>query len=297
MSISHTHDWLAHERMQHACECNHEAHEPKRQWLDILLLAGGGVYFLQLIRTGDLANYVNVRFAWIAWIGMAAFFLLAFAKLVPSVKGHAHGCCDNRSAWKFWLLALPVALGLFLPSRPLNSSVIHSASPDLQSILKEEVGMQYMMTPETVSDRAQLYSLYNDVMPDKQKSYDDPLMFTLLDWFRISFDLPEEKKSLLDGMPVDLIGFVYHGSSEKPDHFMVSRFFMRHCMFDTVPIGIPVSWKNGDALAEDSWVRVQGTMRYLPDGSGNEVLTIVGESVKLTQQPETPYLYPDASVQ
>lgn len=264
--------------------------------MDVLLLTGGGVYFLQLIRTGDLANYVNVRFAWIAWLGMIAFFLLAFAKLAPSAAEHGHGCCAKRSSWKLWLLALPIILGLFVPSKPLNASAIRS-EPDLQAILKENVGMHSLFTPETIPDRAQLYSLYNDVMPDKVGSNDDPQHYSLLDWFRVFFDLPPEKKDALEGLPVDLIGFVYHGSEPSDDRFTLTRFFMRHCMFDTIPIGMPTAWKNADALKEDSWVHVQGTVRYLPDASGKDVLTIVPDSVRLTEQPGTPYLYPDATVQ
>lgn len=264
--------------------------------MDVLLLAGGGIFFLQLIRTGTLANYVNVRFAWIAWLGMIAFFLLALAKLIPSMHEHDHGCCGRPPAWKLWLLALPVILGLVLPSRPLNASVIRS-EPDIQAILKENVGMQYLFYPETIPSRDNLYSLYNDLMPDKPHAYDDPLAFSLLDWFRIFYDLPPGEKNLLQGMPFDTTGFVYHGSETTADRFVLARFFMRHCMFDTIPIGMPVVWKNGDALQEDNWVRVQGKIQYLPDASGKDVLTFVADSVKLTEQPETPYLYPDASVQ
>lgn len=264
----------------------------KTNWPDIVLLAGGGLYFAQLIYSGDLANYVNPRFAWIAWFGMAAFIGLALAKALPAEHAHSHGCCQQQPRWKLWLLALPLAIGFLLPSQPLNSSVIQSRKPDVQSMLREEVGMQYLITPETIAYREQLYSFYNEIMPDKRKPLDSPLALTLLDWFRIAFDLPEEKKNLLEGMPVDLIGFVYHPGQER-DRFMLTRFFMRHCMFDTVPLGLPVSWPNGDSLAEDSWVRVQGRMRYLTDHSGKAVLTVVGQSVKLTEQPETPYLYPE----
>ncbi len=264
--------------------------------MDALLLAGGGIYFLQLIRTGTLANYVNVRFAWIAWLGMIAFFVLALAKLMPPVQKHDHGCCGNGPAWKWWLLALPVILGLVLPSNPLNASVIRG-EPDVQALLKEQVGMQYLRYPETIPGRADLYSLYNDFMPDRHNAYVDPLTFSLLDWFRIFYDLPPEKKNLLEGMPFDMTGFVYHGPESTADRFVLARFFMRHCMFDTIPIGMPTVWDNGDALREDSWVRVQGTVRSLPDASGTEVLTLVADSVKLTAQPETPYLYPDASAQ
>lgn len=296
MAHASAHDWLAHERKHHACDCKHDERAPKRTWMDVLLLAGGGIYFLQLIRTGTLANYVNVRFAWIAWLGMIAFFLLALAKLIPSTHEHDHGCSGKRSAWKWWLLALPVVLGLVLPSKPLNASVIRS-EPDVQAMLKEQVGMQYLFYPETIPSRTDLYSLYNDFMPDKPNSYDDPLTFSLLDWFRIFYDLPPEKKNLLEGMQFDVTGFVYHGSDATADRFVLGRFFMRHCMFDTIPIGMPTVWSNGDALQEDSWVRVQGTVQYLPDASGKEVLTLVADSVKLTEQPETPYLYPDAWVQ
>ncbi len=296
MSLASTHDRPAHEHKHHACECSDAEHATPRAWTDVVLLAGGGVYFLQLIRTGTLANYVNVRFAWIAWLGMIAFFLLALAKLTPSVHGHDHSCCGKRSPWKLWLLALPIVLGLFLPSKPLNASVIRS-EPDLQAMLKEQVGMQYLFFPETIPNRAQLYSLYNDFMPDKAHSYDDPLTFTLLDWFRIHFDLPAEKKNLLDGMPFDVTGFVYHGTDTSDDHFVLARFFMRHCMFDTIPIGMRTVWKNADSLTEDSWVRVQGTVKYVPDASGKPLLTLVAENVRLVEQPETPYLYPDTSVQ
>lgn len=297
MSIPVNHDWLAHEKKRSTCTCSHGHDAQQHSWIDILLLAGGGIYFFRLIQSGNLANYVNMRFSWIVWLGMIAFFLLALAKLLPSMHEHNSECSEKRSGWKLLFIALPIALGLLLPSKPLNASIIRS-DPDLQVLLREQVSMQYLLTPETIPNRDSLYSLYNAFMPDNPRSYDDPLKFTLLDWFRVYEDLPDEKRhDLLEGMPVDLIGFVYHGSDAAKDQFTLARFFMRHCMFDTIPIGLPTVWNNADSFKEDTWVHVQGHLQFQVNASGQEVLVVIPKSVRLTQQPETPYLYPDASMQ
>lgn len=292
-----------HDRQQHHAhprgsrDCHDDNAGNRWAWPDATLLALGGVYFARLIHTGDLANYVNMRFAWVAWAGMAAFFLLALAKIIPA-RGHDHGddCCESRPSWKSWVLALPIAIGMVLPSRPLDSSAIQSADPDMQAILREEVGMGQLLTPEAVEDPSWLYSLYDEVYPDKRRSYDDPPTFTLLDWFRFTVDPPEGDDRTIEGMPVDVIGFAYRDATGDRSRFVLTRFFMRHCLFDTVPIGIPVQWEHGAGIDDDDWLRVRGTMDVVSDAAGKKVVTIIADDIDRVEQPEVPYLYPDTSM-
>ncbi len=67
----------------------------------------------------------------------------------------------------------------------------------------------------------------------------------------------------------------------------MTRFFMRHCMFDTLPIGIAVSSDNADALKNDTWVRVRGTMH-----SRGIRPVIEADRVEMVAIPDPPYLYP-----
>jgi uncharacterized repeat protein (TIGR03943 family) len=282
------------------CGCEH-ASAAVGDWAGTALLYGGGMYFLALIGSGNLSNYVHSRFTWIVWIGAAAFFVLAYVKMTTTASGKSQ-CCGSHAEWKLWLLALPLMMGFLLPSAPLNASSISRQAPqststpgprrpppDVQAILKDEVGMSMLLTPE--SDPDLLGNMYDTTTPDpaRLRTTTD---YTLLDWFWKYVDVGEQRQTL-DGQRVDLVGFVYRGENDTEKEFILARYFMYHCIFDTIPIGIPTTWQEGGELAEDTWVRVRGTLRFVPDDSGTPLLTIAADTIEVVPQPETPYLYPD----
>jgi putative membrane protein len=251
------------------------------------VLLGLAYYFAYTIGSGNLANYINIRYAWLTHFAVAAFAVLAYASLP---QGRTSRCCGGEGSWlKMAVLALPLVFGFGIVSRPLGADAFERIT-DEQRILLLRVGTDDMVTSENIPTPAALYSLENDFMPDKEFSTDEPSAYTILDWLRFYTKL--ERKDALMGNEADVIGFVSRNDTMPLGTFTVSRFFMRHCIFDTVPVGLYVQWKGAESLKKDTWVRVRGTFVVTDEASG-QLPVIVAESVDIVPQPEIPYLYPE----
>src|SRR5687767_13241863 len=76
MQAAHTHDHphaTDHEHQHH--DHDHRA-ETVQSWLKTLLLLGLGAYFAYNISSGNLSNYINVRFVWLSYVAAGIFLLL-----------------------------------------------------------------------------------------------------------------------------------------------------------------------------------------------------------------------------
>jgi uncharacterized membrane protein YcgQ (UPF0703/DUF1980 family) len=61
-----------------------------QDWFKVLILLGLGAYFTMLIITGKLTNYINIRFAWLAYIGAIGFLALGLWSVRGLLKPHHH---------------------------------------------------------------------------------------------------------------------------------------------------------------------------------------------------------------
>ena len=106
--------------------------------LQALVLAGLGLFLLHKIWSGTLYWYISQRFVWL--VVLAAAVLLALAALVlprpRATAGHApdhehdhahdhrHNGVGAAPLWGLLLVAVPLALGLLIPVRPLDTAAI-----------------------------------------------------------------------------------------------------------------------------------------------------------------------------
>lgn len=249
------------------------------------ILLGIGAYFAQLITSGNLANYVNIRIEWMIATAAVLLWLYGIINLIPQ-KNESCGCGHRHDSWKALIFIIPLFLGFFLPSKPLGAGSIGDS--DAQMLMRNHISMDMLATPERVHNAAMLYNPLNDIYPEQQFSSENPLHFTILDWLRLYADT--SKKDALEGQKADVTGFVIRDDAST-DEFIVTRFFMRHCIFDAIPIGIVVRWNDTDKLPEDTWVRVQGIFAF-DERDGMKVPVLQATKVKRVRQPDIPYLYP-----
>ena len=198
-------------------------------WAKTALLLGMGVYFTWLILSGNLSNYINQRFAWLAVLGAAVFILLALVNLYGSLAGDAEcGHQHYEIGWEILLIAaLPLLLALLIPSRSLGIEAVNGG---------------ISLSPVGVASPAAF-----------QRS---PLDRNILDWLR-EFDRASSPAAF-NGTAADVIGFIYREPSFSDEQFMLSRFTMSCCVADAFPIGMPVSAP--EAPDTGAWVRVQGEL-------------------------------------
>lgn len=238
-----------------------------QEWAKTLVLFGLALYFLYNIVSGNLTNYINVRFAWLAYVAVLIFVALAVANVYEILRPRGDSSTDYQSdhthgqvSWGVLAItAIPLVLGTLIPSQPLGASAVDG------SISTNAVSVN--ITTITVN----------------------PLERNVLDWLRAfnrSTNLSE-----FTGQPADLIGFVYREPSFPDGQFMVARFTMSCCVADASAIGLPVVWANDTALPDSQWVRVQGSFQ-LGEWREQEIPMLYATSVETISQPDHPYLYP-----
>lgn len=271
--------------MQHE-NTSHHATGPAplrwREWLQVGVLAALAAYFAYTLLSGNIRHYIAARFVWLVWIAVGALLLMAATRAAALISGeralayghdhdhHAHSHAPTPArrvgAWlSLGIVALPVVLGVLVPSQPLASDAVENpVTGDLGGV---EVGA-------TAGLRA------------------DPLERNVLDWVRVLSAATDPAS--VAGQPADVVGFVYRDPRFDPaSQFLVTRFTVSCCVADAQPVGMVVFAPDAGPLPEDSWVRVRGTMQVRPfDGAPVAVLVAEPDGVTVVDQPEHPYLYP-----
>ncbi len=271
----HDHDHADHDH-DHEHEHGDHDHEHSSRtetlqlWIKAALMLGMGVYFIYNIATGNILNYVNSRFAWLSYVAAALFLVIGGFSVWHILRDHDHAHTHDHGdhthapiSWRVLaLLAVPLAIGVLLPSKPLGAEAV-SGGVSLSS--SATVG-----TTQT----------YNANIP--------PLQRTVLDWLR-SFNDADPKT--FNGQPADVIGFVYTEPTFDKGIFMVSRFAITCCVADATAIGVPVAWDKSASLPQGQWVEVKGLFN-VGSFKGDQVPVLQAASVDQVEQPAHPYLYP-----
>lgn len=248
------------------------------------LLIGLGGYFTWLIAADKLPNYINYRFAWLSYVAALLFAIMGLvsgwhvyahhlrrgpdrADHDHDIDDHAeHDHADHGHAPISWgvlaIIALPLALGVLIPSRPLGAEAVGSISTLAAGAAQSTALAGFQIAPE-------------------QRN--------VLDWLR-AFNSAADYNEL-NGLPVDVVGFVYLEPTFETGTFMVARFTVSCCVADAAAIGLPVTYADSASLSQGEWVRVRGTMR-VGQFRGETLPVIHADSVEIVPQPDHPYLYP-----
>ncbi len=259
-----------------------------RQWLQSILLLLLGLYFLQNLLTGRVYFYINERFGWLSGIAAAIFVALGVVGVADLLRArrvaHAHGDEEHdgpahhhehthadhqHGAGPSWavllIIALPLALGVLAPAKPLGASAVGSSgvSTSFSTVQGSGTTTRFNVSP---TER------------------------NILDWVRVFNSTANVDE--FSGQQADLVGFVYRDIRFNDEtHFMVARFTVSCCVADASAIGVIVQSPDGTKLAQDSWVHVKGKFQ-VKDFDGQRTPILLADSVELTNQPEHPYLYP-----
>lgn len=87
------------------------------------------------------------------------------------------------------------------------------------------------------------------------------------------------------GMEVDLAGFVTHPDG-GPGTFSLTRFYVSCCAADAIPYSVPISVNSFADRADDTWVRVRGTLVDTRQG-----FLVEADEIEPVEPPQDPYLY------
>ncbi len=239
--------------------------EQHQAWTKALILLGLGIYFFGLIFSGKLNNYINIRFMWLSYLAGFIFIglgLWSIRNLFQKEAHHSHHHASHTPmTWSgIFMLALPLIFATFLPSQPLGADAISG------SVSLDPIG-----------------GVSSEVRFDVP-----PLERNVLDWLR-EFDAVSNPAEL-DGLPVDIIAFVYREPEMTSTQFMAARFTLSCCVADAFAVGMPVDYDNAQTIEDGAWVRIQGTLQS-GEFRGGQVPIIIPDTIEPTEIPNNPYLY------
>jgi len=234
-----------------------------REWLKAAILLGMGVYILLLILTNELVNYINLRFAWLSWVAVVLLLLMGgWALLNLLRRKESDYVPPNQSSLTPAALAItliPLLFGLLVPPQALSAEAVNGG---------------ISLSPVGVGQRTA------DIPPEQRN---------ILDWLRELSRVGDPVA--LQGLPVDVIGFVYREPGMTENQFMIARFTMSCCVADAFAIGLPVEYEGADALADGTWIHVRGELRVGTWVNGEQAPLVIPTLVEPTDEPATPYLY------
>jgi len=252
---------------------------PVRDWLRVVILGGTGAYFVYNIVSGNLANYINASFVWLSYVAAGLFLLLTVTTTLRLVRGNETACdhegcgCGDDHAHDHehehnhnlsWAIlgtaAIPLMLGVLVPSQPLGAEAINGG----------------VRTNAVQAAQASAFSI-----PPEQRN--------VLDWLR-EFNTATDYDMF--GGAGDVIGFAYTEPDYPEGMFIVARFTVSCCVADASAIALPVYLGAGMEQPEQGeWVRVTGMVEagtFLDDAAP----VMWADVIEQVDVPEHPYLYP-----
>lgn len=239
----------------------------RREWLKASILLAMGVYFVYLISSGNLTNYINTRFAWLSVVAAGIFLLLAGWSLWRLRTNQALFAVSGSSnthiplSWgAIGILGIPILLAVLIPAQPLGADAI-SGGISIAPIGGTSAELGYNVPPEERN---------------------------VLEWLR-EFN-EAQNPAELNGQPVDIVAFIYREPEMLESQFMAARFTMSCCVADAFAIGMPVEYAGAAQFETGAWVRIRGTLEARTF-QGDQLPVIIPESIETIDPPQNPYLY------
>ena len=239
-----------------------------------LILFGLCLFFVLKAVNGQLTWYINSRFVPLTIIGIIFLALLAqtlFSEIRRSRQHelehpeHHHEHDHSPSSITLWVMLIPLAIGLLIPARPLDSSAFSTKGFNTSA-------------PLVSSDSSA--SIFETESQERN----------ILQWLKL-FNYQDDITEFI-GQEASVVGFVYFDENVlEADQFFVSRFVVSCCSADGFAIAMPVLWDKSLELQQDTWVVVKGSIASIElDGRRTPMFT--AESVEVVNIPDQPYLFP-----
>lgn len=275
------------------------------------ILMGFTYFFYQLQATGDIAKYVNMKYAYISKIGLVIFIILTIVQIINIALdrdrqktidcdvGHEHTHEKDYRIHKrllfYIVMAFPVFSALFLPIQSLDSTIVKSKGFSFQAIDAQE-GDNFIKTQYLKPDTSVYFNAdgYEKIMKQELAVFTkmDPLKLTD-DNFLMAMETIYNYPGLFEGKKVTYKGFMYNEETLTKNQAFVLRFGIIHCIADAGVYGMLIELPKGQAsIKDDQWVTVSGTLStiyYQPFKATIPYLKL--DAVSLQKEPDEPYAY------
>lgn len=227
-----------------------------------------GLFLYTRIVNDTVLFYINERFVSLTMAAAIGLVLVGLGFFFYNGNTHDHDHNHEHDAMNWWgllIVVIPIILGLLVPPQPLGASALDTREINIGTLSS-------VAPPNTDQTRQGIVSGERNILD------------WLYDFQRIS-DI-----STFTGQEAHVIGFVYRDERFAENTFMVSRFTVSCCVADAAPVGLIVSWPEGDALLEDQWVDVSGQFAS-GEFADTQMPILLASDVLTIEPPSQPYLY------
>ena len=220
--------------------------------LRALVLAAWAAFFVWLLVSGEVDRYIGPRTQWVVWFGAVALGITALAQIA------ALRSTERRPA------ATPEVLGTLALLLPLVL-VIAVPKPSLGSLAA-----------------SRKLSFTAGVIQPQALGPGDEISFAEIQYASESSEYATNL-GIVDGLAVELTGFVTHPEGVPEGHFALTRFSIYCCAADVVPYSVVV--RGEEDFDDDTWLKVSGKLEETEDG-----FVLVPEELTEVEEPNDPYL-------
>lgn len=94
------------------------------------------------------------------------------------------------------------------------------------------------------------------------------------------------------GKEIELTGFVYREKNLDKNQLVVGRIAVQCCTADATPYGVLTEFPEASGFADDTWVKLKGTLGQT-QYNGNTIIKVEVTESEVIPAPDNPYIYPN----
>ncbi|MGP4073197.1 TIGR03943 family putative permease subunit [Piscibacillus sp. B03] len=291
----------------------------------MLFCASLNFHPLELLNyTGEIARFINPKYALMSQIAAGIFillFLVQLSRVWQDTKhnhdhcghdcGHDHGEHDPfpKKAISYLIIIFPLLTGFALPPAVLDSSIAANKG----SVLSKAANSQEntVSEPQETNDEPDLEDEINtpDEVPDDFDNSEEHGEKVYNDNYLSQKEFDKKMNQLKDSGLIDmtddiyspyyeeisetikLFGFVYKEDGFNEDQLVVSRFLITHCVADASIVGFLSEFDEASTFEEDTWVEIEGTLD-VATYNDLELPMVKVDQIKEVGEPDEPYIFP-----
>lgn len=263
--------------------------------LEIILLAGFAVFFIRAAATGSVSLYVHPRV--VPFIIFAAIAMLIIALVrVGDLFRSRH---DGRKALPLIFFIIPLVMAFTIPPQSFDSTTGTLGDIRLSSEMENTAGQSDEKPSEqgAPSDDERSGTGTEDQQDnsaEEQANEGSPVRSALImdtdNFVQCLSDVSGDLESYI-GMPIEILGFVYHDEQFKADEFVTARLMMVCCAADMQPVGFLCRYDGAETLKSDSWITVNGVIGKT-EFNGETIPYVKVDHIDEAQKPDQDYIYP-----
>lgn len=241
----------------------------------IILLLMFSIYYIIIIFTNKITNYVHPRIIPVASLAAILMAVTAFLQ-VPSLFSITR---KKLRLSNYILFIIPI---LFIISFQDSNNISSTYNSATEKSSNENSSSNEVSTNKIGLDINNINTSKLNIQNNTIKVTPQNFVFTL--------DEILNNPDKYYGCNIEITGFVYRDNNSKQNEFIICRYMMVCCAADMQLAGIKCI-NNTSHYKNDTWIKISGKIEKDPDISEDAPI-IVTQFIEEDHSPDTSYVYP-----